>query len=251
MRWHQSKKAVSLALLGSIATSGTLAVAPLLTAKQAVAQQFCQCTTYVANRFGLSGYPHAGDWNDGFLQRNGFSQVPPQRGAVVVMERSFPGSDSNYGHVGIVENVRSDGRIEVRGANQSVGSNLFTEAGCSNVRVTAFGTPVNGRRDISFWVRGSSNPTPQPGGFNQVNFSGWVMSTNGITLRNSPRLADRSNQTVAYRQTLSFDGWMYGETVTDLALGTPDARWFRIAGTSFWVPSAYINGNPPNSRPMP
>jgi len=153
MRWLQSKKAVFLVTLGSIATSGTLAIAPFLTAKPAVAQQVCQCTTYVANRFGLRGYPNAADWNDGFLQNNRFRQVGVQRGAVVVMERSFPGANTTYGHVGIVENVRPDGRIDVRGANQYVGSPLFTEAGCSNVRVTGFGTSVNGRRDISFWVR--------------------------------------------------------------------------------------------------
>lgn len=77
------------------------------------------------------------------------------------------------------------------------------------------------------------------------------MSSNGITLRNSARLGDRSNQTVGFRQNLNFDGWAYGEVVNDLQLGTPDARWYKIAGTNFWVPSAYVNGNAPNSRPMP
>jgi len=117
------------------------------------AQTSCQCTQYVANRFGLRGFPHAGDWNNGFLQRNGFRQVAPTVGSVVVMERNFPGANTAYGHVGVVQSIDSRGRITVRGSNQYVGTALVREAGCSNVRSTQFGTPVNGRGDISFWVR--------------------------------------------------------------------------------------------------
>ncbi|MEH1782904.1 MAG: CHAP domain-containing protein [Nostoc sp.] len=50
------------------------------------------------------------------------------------MERSFSGANITYGHVGIVESIFPDGRINVRGANQSVGTSLFNEAGCSNTR---------------------------------------------------------------------------------------------------------------------
>jgi surface antigen len=118
------------------------------------AQRFCQCTDYVANRFGLTrNYPHAGDWDNGYLQNNRFRRVGVQPGAIVVMERSFPGANTAFGHVGVVESIDSRGRITVRGANQSVGSPLANEAGCSNVRSTGFGTSINGRGDISFWVR--------------------------------------------------------------------------------------------------
>jgi len=117
------------------------------------AAPFCQCTQYAANRFGLRGFPHAGDWNDGFLQRNGLRQVAARPGTIVVMERSFPGSNTRFGHVGIVESINSRGQITVRGSNQYVGTRLVTEAGCSNVRSTVFGTSINGRRDISFWAR--------------------------------------------------------------------------------------------------
>ncbi|WP_017719553.1 CHAP domain-containing protein [Kamptonema formosum] len=156
MSWRSSKSTVSLLLLGSLAAGSTLAAASFFTPKSAQAQSVksCQCTEYVANRFGLTrDFPNAGDWNDGYLQRNGFRQVGPQRGAIAVMERSFPGANTTYGHVGIVENVRPDGRIDLRGANQYVGGSLFTEAGCNNVRVTGFGTSVNGNRNVSFWVR--------------------------------------------------------------------------------------------------
>ncbi len=120
----------------------------------------CQCTEYVAHRFGINGYPDAHDWNDGYLQRNGFHQVSAQVGAIAVMEASFPGANQQYGHVGVVvEQIEGD-RIMVRGANQWTGTTPVTEAGCSNVRVTPFG-PIN-RNDISFWVRGNGNPPPPP-----------------------------------------------------------------------------------------
>jgi hypothetical protein len=113
----------------------------------------CQCTQYVANRFGLQGYPNAKDWSGGYLQNNGFHKVDVQVGAIVVMQPSFPYVDQTYGHVGIVEQI--DGNdILVRGANQWVGTTPFSEHGCDNVRLTKFG-PIN-RGDISFWVRGGS-----------------------------------------------------------------------------------------------
>lgn len=142
----------------SVLAGGMFAVIPTFTSlvsmsSSSEAAPSCQCTQYAANRFGLSGFPHAGDWNDGFLQRNRLRQVGPTVGSIVVMERSFPGSNTSFGHVGIVESIDRSGRITVRGANQYVGSRLVTEANCSNVRSTQFGTSVNGRRDISFWVR--------------------------------------------------------------------------------------------------
>lgn len=41
------------------------------------AQRACQCTDYVASRFGISGYPNAGDWDNGYLQSRGFVRVKP------------------------------------------------------------------------------------------------------------------------------------------------------------------------------
>lgn len=246
-------------MLGSLSATSILTATSLvttLTAKPAQAAQFCQCPIYVNNRFQLQPpYVWAAKDYGAVLARNGFSQIAsPQPGAVVVMQSSFPGADTTYGHIGVIETVDTNGKIKVRGTNQDAryGYSVGSEFNCNNVSVIGFGTSVNGRRDISFWVRGQSNPKPvTQQGFNPVNFSAWVMSSNGITLRNSPRLADRSNQAVGYRQTLSFDGWAYGETVADLQLGTPDARWYKLAGQNLWVPSAYVNGNAPNSRPMP
>lgn len=81
-----------------------------------------------------------------------------------------------------------------------------------------------------------------------VNFSGRVMPTVGVALRNSPNLNDKvPGSAYAYNQILKFDAWTRGETAIDSKLGTPDNRWFKIAGTNYWVPSAYIDGNPPSS----
>lgn len=138
---------------GSIAVLlGSIASIQLFTPSSSLAQAQCQCTNYVANRFNFTRFPDAADWNDGFLQKMRWIKLEsPKPGAVVIMERSFPGADKSYGHVGIVEEVKADGRITVRGANQYVGSPFFSENGCSNVRVTPFGTSVKGRSDISFW----------------------------------------------------------------------------------------------------
>jgi surface antigen len=97
-----------------------------------------------------------------------------------------------------------------------------------------------------------SNPTPGTNSeIRWVNFSGTVGPSIGVNLRNSPRFSDRSSRNEPYNKRLEFDAWTYGEVVNDLWLGTPDARWFKVKGTNLWVPSAYINGNPPNSSPMP
>lgn len=258
-----SKKAFFIQRSKLLLATGVLTLGSLINltvlSRSSLAQQTCQCVGYVQQRLGI--YIPVGSAKDSVsaLPNLGFQRISaPQAGAIVVMQPNFPGSDRTHGHIGIVESV-NNGRISVRSANQSGGS-LFREAGCSNVSVVPFATPVANNPNISFWVRGNGNQAAQPpnnqnnsqsSGVRAVNFSGTVMSSNGITLRTGTQLSARSNQTVSARQRLSFDGWTYGETVNDLSLGTPDARWYRIAGTTNWVPSAYINGNAPNSRPMP
>lgn len=238
-------------ILASLAALSTAALLPLL-ASPARAQIYCQCTQYVANRFGLpNNFPNAGDWNDGYLQRNGFTQVNAQPGAIVVMERSFPGSDATYGHVGIVESITSDGRLTVRGANQSVGSGYVTESGCNNVRLTAFGRSINGRSDISFWKRGNTGGnTGGDTSFYAVNFSATAAPT-GVNIRSAPSTTASIVGRISPNQRINFDGWKFGETVPDFWTNAPDARWYRIAGTNNWVASAVVSGNAPGSRPMP
>ena len=139
-----------------LAAIATIATMPTLLATSAQAQVIrCQCTQYVANHFNLSrNFPNAGDWDNGYLQRNNFVRVATaQPGTIAVMERTFSGADRTFGHVGIVESNRN-GFISLRGANQPVGGNLFAQSGCNNVRITNFGTNVNGNPHISFWKRG-------------------------------------------------------------------------------------------------
>lgn len=55
----------------------------------------------------------------------------------------------------------------------------------------------------------------------------------------------------SHNNYVNFDGWTYGERITDIALGTPDERWYRIAGTNQWIASALVDGNAPGSTPLP
>ncbi|MEA5469069.1 S8 family serine peptidase [Spirulina sp. 06S082] len=72
---------------------------------------------------------------------------------------------------------------------------------------------------------------------------------NGVAYRRSPRLDDRVGQYMAAvsNSHLNFDAWTYGEGVSDWWLGRRDELWYRVAGTDYWVPSAYINGYPGSS----
>ncbi len=117
-------------------------------------------------------------------------------------------------------------------------------------RVAALGsTTLTGGRLNVYNALAMGNPPPPA--INWVNFNGWVGPRQGINLRYSRQFSDRSPFNEPYGKTLQFDAWAYGEVGTDMWLGTPDARWFKIKGRNLWVPSAWIYGNPPNSRPMP
>ncbi|MDZ4752828.1 MAG: CHAP domain-containing protein, partial [Flavobacteriales bacterium] len=176
-------KIAGLVLATISATSAALPTF-LMLSDTASAANSCQCTDYVSRKFGNFRYPaHAGDWDTNVLPQAGFSRLPGvQVGAVVVMERSFPGSNSQFGHVGIVESILPDGRINVRGANQFVGGGLFTEVNCLNVRVTTFRTSVTGRNDVSFWRRGGGGVID---GVRQVNFSART-APGGVNVRSGP-----------------------------------------------------------------
>jgi hypothetical protein len=136
---------------------------------------------------------------------------------------------------------------------QKPGGGTFTEAEAGQLQVgQSVYLPVNYQSGSGTSVTPPPSSAPSTSGnINWVNFSGTVGPSNGVNLRNSTRFSDRSPSNEPYNKRLEFDGWTYGETVTDLWLGTPDARWFKVKGTNFWVPSAYIYGNPPNSSPMP
>lgn len=232
----------------------TLPVASVFTASPSVALKpdgGCWCTEYVANRFKIGSYPDAGNWDDYTLPANGFRRIDfPQPGAVVVMERSFPGADPNYGHIGVIEKVRDtvNGplQIDLRGANQYVGGTLFTEFGCNNVSVTSFGANVRNRTDISYWVR-----DPDAGKIRYVNFSAKA-SPIGANIRSAPSLsANPPLRKAQPYETIEFEAWTYGDVAYDYWTGKPDARWYKLKGQDAWVSSAVVDQNPPGSSPMP
>ncbi|MCT7983796.1 S8 family serine peptidase [Laspinema sp. A4] len=84
------------------------------------------------------------------------------------------------------------------------------------------------------------------------DFTSIIWSTNGVNLRSSTNLSDRTDFSVGYNQRLNFDAWTYGEAVPDLTTNELDALWYRtnIYGTNYWVPSAYTNGYPPGNPPL-
>lgn len=83
---------------------------------------------------------------------------------------------------------------------------------------------------------------------NSESFTGWVGPSIGVNLRYTPWFDDRGSLNEPYQKTLSFDAWTYGERGTDYWLDLPDELWYRVTGTEYWVPSAYIYGYP-GSRP--
>ncbi|MGA9377730.1 MAG: BPSL0067 family protein [Phormidium sp.] len=109
----------------------------------------------------------------------------------------------------------------------------------------------NGQRAKAYRPWESPTAVTNSNNITFVNFSGTVGPSIGVNLRNSPRFSDRSSRNEPNGKRLEFDAWTYGEVGTDMWTGQSDARWFKVKGTNLWVPSAYINGNPPNSSPMP
>jgi len=245
------KKTVASSLLSLATIVPSIAVLSQLFASPSHAANFCQCVGYVKNRFGITvAVGNAKDMIHS-LPRLGFTRVnSPQAGAVVIMQPSFRGSDPTYGHVGIVErtSVRNGSTfLTVRGSNQ--GGRWFTESNCYNVALVDFANPVNGRTDVSYWVKGNT-PTPPANSIRYVNFSS-ITASSGVNGRSGPGSNFPIVRYSAGNQRVYFDAWQYGTTQRDLWLGTPDARWYRISGTNQWISSAVVFGNAPNSRPMP
>ena len=177
------KKAAVSALLSLAAAVPSSVALSQLFASPSEAASTCECVGYVKNRFGITvAVGHAKDMIYS-LPNLGFTRVSnPQPGAVVIMQTTFRGANTTYGHVGIVErtSVRSGNTyLTVRGANQ--GGNWFIESNCSNVAIVDFATPVNGRSDVSYWVKGNTlQPPTNP--IRYVSFSG-TSASSGINVR--------------------------------------------------------------------
>ncbi len=70
-------------------------------------------------------------------------------------------------------------------------------------------------------------------------------------VRSGPGLSYKIIGKIKPNTKLTFDGYIYGDKVTDLWLGTPDYRWYKIKGKDMWVASAVVIGNAPGSKPLP
>ncbi len=120
---------------------------------------WCECTTYVANYFGLSNtYPNAKDW-PGWLSKSGWKQaLVPSVGNIVVFQPQFgAGIDQTAGHVGIITAVQSvdnnlDWHIKVEGSNQGT-SEVYTKDNCTNVLNIQFMAYPKSDTFISYWTR--------------------------------------------------------------------------------------------------
>src|SRR4028118_374356 len=119
-----TKRLASAVVAASISSFslGGLGVSLFFSAAPAQATDYCQCVEYVKRRFGLSGA--VGNAKDMIysLPKLGFRQISsPQNGAIVVMQPSVAGADSQFGHVGVVEQYTTTGNsltLKIRGTNQ-------------------------------------------------------------------------------------------------------------------------------------
>jgi surface antigen/pimeloyl-ACP methyl ester carboxylesterase len=87
-----------------------------------------------------------------------------------------------------------------------------------------------------------------------TDFTGRIMSTIGAKVRKTPfALPDDSNVigTRGRDELVRFTRWTYGDRVTDIALKTPDERWYYDARYGGWIASAIVDGNAPGSTPLP
>jgi|GEM_PF-4625739 len=132
-----------------------------LPSHDAQAASYCQCVDYVKNRYQLSGsIGGSGGAKDmgPYLRDRGFVQLStPFVGAVVILKPAFGrGVNATYGHVAVitaVQDLGTDWRITIRGANQS--GSVWTEYNCTNVSSwqpssypKSFGTDK-----IEYWTR--------------------------------------------------------------------------------------------------
>lgn len=121
---------------GAVANPDEGSGEPIGEAEEAVAS-FCQCTTYVYNRFSLTNpaYPNATDWGP-YLTGMGYVKYStPQVGDIIVLSAGHVGADPTAGHVGVIASITST-TFGIRGANQ--GGTLATEYNCNNVSTVNF-----------------------------------------------------------------------------------------------------------------
>lgn len=217
-----------------------------------------QPTSTVINGYTIGGnfYPVYMNYRGTLGNPNSNAQYHPQTGASYQTFDRGSIVSSGYGTFPIYGGIRQE-YLRTGGLNGFLGAPMTGEVGVGNGVIVQrfYGGYIiwNGSKATAY--RNNQSPitlppsdkvTPQPTtpNINYKSFTGWVMPSQGVALRNSPSYNDRSGKAEPYGKWLSFDAWTNGDTVNDYQVGTPDSRWFRVAGTNYWVPSAYIYGNP-------
>lgn len=121
---------------------------------------WCQCVTYIQNRYGMSCSVNAKDMGS-CLKQKGFNKLSsPRAGAVVIFQPAYSATiNQAAGHIGVIKKVSYNSKtktytLEVRGANQ--GGTTFTEYGCNNVSNginTTYTVGSNKAKNISFYAK--------------------------------------------------------------------------------------------------
>lgn len=81
-----------------------------------------------------------------------------------------------------------------------------------------------------------------------IIFKGKVKNNSGLNRRSYPRRNSVASLRVEYATELDFEGWIVGEP-WDNAHKNSGSRWYKLAGENFWLPSLYIEGEPPSDLP--
>lgn len=150
----------------SVLSFGGLNLSFLFSAAPSYAADRCECVEYVKRRFGLSGaVGNAKDMGPALTAR-GFRQVSqPQTGAIAIFQPAFSQYtrvDQTYGHVGVISDLQDMGnqwKIRILSSNSG---GKTTEFNCNNVNDIWYKPYPKNTNSISYWVRGSSTPSPSP-----------------------------------------------------------------------------------------
>lgn len=100
---------------------------------------------------------------------------------------------------------------------------------------------------VVVWAQPWASDGPRPGGCPRAKAraSAFTGQTYHLTrVRDAPALSAPVVRNVPAGCTVAFTGYCLGDIVTDATSGTPDTRWFILAGGGVMA-SAIVHGNPP------
>lgn len=201
-----------------------------------------QCTWGAANlepfvlRYGNLG--NALSWASNWASHGGAVSNTPVVGSVACFQPGCDGALAPYGHVAAVISV-SGNTFVIDEMNGPAGLGRYDDRACA---------VSSGVRFLLDQAVPAPAPAPTP---NVENFSVRVMAkaTAGVNVRALPTTNSAVLRQVWPGQALNCVAWARGPVETDLELGTPDDRWYEVAGGG-WVASALVDGNAPGSTPV-